>query len=45
VVAELRSRGVTFEQYDLPGVKIDAKGIVSQDGFKAVCSRIPTGTP
>ena len=32
-VAELKSRGVTFEQYDMPGV--DANGILTAGGAKA----------
>ena len=43
VVADLRSRGVTFEQYDLPGVKTDAEGIASDDRFKAAWIKDPDG--
>jgi catechol 2,3-dioxygenase-like lactoylglutathione lyase family enzyme len=43
VAADLRSRGITFEQYDLPGVKTDAEGIVSGDGFKAAWFKDPDG--
>jgi len=43
VAADLRSRGVTFEQYDLPGVKTDADGIASEDGFKAAWFKDPDG--
>ncbi len=43
VVADLRSRGITFEQYDLPGVKTDAEGIVTEDGFKAAWMKDPDG--
>jgi predicted enzyme related to lactoylglutathione lyase len=32
---ELRGRGVRFEQYDLPNLKTDERGIVDQDGMKA----------
>ncbi len=32
VVADLRSRGVEFETYDLPGFKTDANGIAEIDG-------------
>jgi catechol 2,3-dioxygenase-like lactoylglutathione lyase family enzyme len=32
-VAELKSRGVTFEKYDLPGT--DANGITTEGGVKA----------
>ncbi len=33
-VAELRSRGVTFEQYDMPGMKT-VNGIATAGGAKA----------
>jgi hypothetical protein len=32
VVDELTKRGVTFEQYDEPGLKTDAKGIATFEG-------------
>jgi hypothetical protein len=32
---ELKERGVRFEQYDLPDLKTDERGIVDQDGMKA----------
>jgi catechol 2,3-dioxygenase-like lactoylglutathione lyase family enzyme len=36
VVAELSSRGVTFEHYDLPGLKTDERGIATfPDGMVA----------
>ena len=31
-IDELNSRGVKMEQYDLPGMKTDAKGVVRGDG-------------
>lgn len=31
-MAELKNRGITFEQYDLPNVKTDEKGIASGGG-------------
>ena len=34
VVEELIGRGVVFEQYDLPGVKTDERGIAQLEGFK-----------
>jgi predicted enzyme related to lactoylglutathione lyase len=33
-VDALRERGVTFEQYDRPGIKTDARGIVELGGAK-----------
>jgi catechol 2,3-dioxygenase-like lactoylglutathione lyase family enzyme len=32
---DLEGRGVRFEQYDLPNLKTDARGIVEQDGMRA----------
>jgi predicted enzyme related to lactoylglutathione lyase len=32
---ELRERGVQFEQYDLPNLKTDERGILEEDGMKA----------
>jgi catechol 2,3-dioxygenase-like lactoylglutathione lyase family enzyme len=43
VAADLRSRGVTFEQYDLPGVKTDAEGIAAGDGIKLAWFKDPDG--
>ncbi len=34
-VEELRARGVVFEQYDMPGLKTDERGIAEIDGEKA----------
>lgn len=34
VVDELRGRGVTFEEYDFPGLKTE-RGIATQDGMKS----------
>jgi catechol 2,3-dioxygenase-like lactoylglutathione lyase family enzyme len=33
-VEELRNRGVTFEQVDVPGIKTDERGIAEIEGFK-----------
>jgi predicted enzyme related to lactoylglutathione lyase len=33
-VNDLRERGVTFEQYDMPGLKTDKRGIAKADGVK-----------
>jgi catechol 2,3-dioxygenase-like lactoylglutathione lyase family enzyme len=42
-VAELRSRGVRFEQYDMPGLKTDANGIAELEGEKAAWFKDPEG--
>jgi catechol 2,3-dioxygenase-like lactoylglutathione lyase family enzyme len=43
-VADLRSRGVTFEQYDMPGFTSDANGIVTmEDGTKGAWFKDPAG--
>ena len=34
-VDDLKSRGVRFEQYDLPNLKTDSRGIVDDNGMKA----------
>ena len=33
-VDDLTARGVRFEQYDLPGIKTDRRGIARQDGMR-----------
>lgn len=43
VVAELRGRGVTFEQYDMPGLKTDENGIAEMEGEKAAWFKDPEG--
>jgi hypothetical protein len=43
VVADLRSKGVTFEEYDLPGVKT-ADGIAELGGFRGPGSKTPRAT-
>ena len=41
-VAELRSKGVTFEEYDMPGVKT-VNGIAELGGFKGAWFKDPEG--
>ena len=41
-VAELRERGVTFEEYDFPGLKTE-NGIAAFDGGKAAWFKDPDG--
>jgi catechol 2,3-dioxygenase-like lactoylglutathione lyase family enzyme len=44
VVEELTKRGVTFEQYDEPGLKTDEKGIATFEGAaKVAYFRDPDG--
>jgi catechol 2,3-dioxygenase-like lactoylglutathione lyase family enzyme len=43
VVAELASRGVVFEQYDLPGLKTDERGIADLGSIKAAWFKDPDG--
>jgi predicted enzyme related to lactoylglutathione lyase len=33
-VEDLSGKGITFEQYDLPGLKTDANGVAEGEGFK-----------
>ena len=40
---DLRSRGVAFEQYDLPGLKTDERGVFDAGRFKAAWMRDPDG--
>lgn len=42
-VADLRTRGVTFEQYDMPGLKTDENGIVDLGGEKSAWFKDPEG--
>lgn len=42
-VARLRAKGVTFEQYDMPGLKTDENGIVDLGGEKAAWFKDPEG--
>jgi catechol 2,3-dioxygenase-like lactoylglutathione lyase family enzyme len=41
--ADLRSRGVTFEQYDFPGLKTDENGIAHLGGESAAWFKDPEG--
>ena len=43
VVDELVGRGVTFEQYDFPGLKTDAKGIAEIQGERGAWFKDPDG--
>jgi len=40
---ELIQKGVTFEHYDMPGLKTDEKGIADNDGMKACWFKDPDG--
>ena len=40
---ELGSRGVTFEQYDQPGLATDERGVFEGPGFRAAWLRDPDG--
>lgn len=42
-IDELVTKGVTFEQYDMPGIKTDAKGIADLGEEKAAWFRDPEG--
>lgn len=42
IVSLLRERGVTFEQYDLPGLTVE-NGVHAADGFKGVWFKDPDG--
>jgi catechol 2,3-dioxygenase-like lactoylglutathione lyase family enzyme len=42
VVAELRERGVTFEEYDFPGLKTE-NGIATLDGSRGAWFKDPDG--
>jgi len=42
-VADLRARGVKFEQYDMPGLKTDANGIAEMEGQKGAWFKDPEG--
>ena len=43
VVEELIGRGVTFEQYDVPGLHTDERGIAQIQGERAAWFRDPDG--
>jgi catechol 2,3-dioxygenase-like lactoylglutathione lyase family enzyme len=40
---ELRSRGVSFEQYDQPGIKTDERGVFDGGDFRAAWIKDPDG--
>jgi hypothetical protein len=42
-VADLKSRGVELEHYDVPGMKIDENGIATGGGAKAAWFKDPDG--
>jgi catechol 2,3-dioxygenase-like lactoylglutathione lyase family enzyme len=42
-VDELVGKGVTFEQYDFPGIKTDARGIAEIDDTKGAWFKDPDG--
>ena len=42
-VQELRGRGVTFEQYDFPGLKTDENGIAELGGIRGAWFKDPDG--
>jgi catechol 2,3-dioxygenase-like lactoylglutathione lyase family enzyme len=42
-MAELRSRGVTFEHYDPPGISTDARGVFDDGRLKAAWVKDPDG--
>ncbi len=42
-VRELKSRGVKFEQYDMPGLKTNADGIATTGNSKAAWFKDPEG--
>lgn len=43
VMDELLAKGVTFEHYDMPGLKTDEKGVVVNEGMKACWFKDPDG--
>lgn len=42
-IEELSARGVTFEQYDLPGLKTDERGIAEVQGIRGAWFKDPDG--
>jgi predicted enzyme related to lactoylglutathione lyase len=42
-VDELVGKGITFEQYDFPGLKTDARGIAEIEGSKGAWFKDPDG--
>lgn len=43
VVSDLKARGVTFEQYDMPGFKTDENGIVEKGDGRGAWFKDPEG--
>jgi catechol 2,3-dioxygenase-like lactoylglutathione lyase family enzyme len=43
VMADLASRGVEFERYDMPGIKTDADGVFDAGHFRAAWFKDPDG--
>jgi catechol 2,3-dioxygenase-like lactoylglutathione lyase family enzyme len=43
VVGELSAQGITFEQYDFPGLKTDERGIADAGNFKGAWFKDPDG--
>lgn len=43
VMRELVSRGVTFEQYDQPGLKTDEHGVAESEGMRSAWFKDPSG--
>jgi catechol 2,3-dioxygenase-like lactoylglutathione lyase family enzyme len=43
IMEQLGSRGVTFEQYDQPGLATDERGVFEGPGFRAVWVKDPDG--
>jgi catechol 2,3-dioxygenase-like lactoylglutathione lyase family enzyme len=43
VMADLASRGVAFEHYDMPGIKTDANGVFDAGDFRAAWFKDPDG--
>ena len=42
-MADLASRGVEFEHYDMPGIKTDANGVFDAGDFRAAWFKDPDG--
>jgi catechol 2,3-dioxygenase-like lactoylglutathione lyase family enzyme len=42
-MADLASRGVEFERYDMPGIKTDANGVFDAGDFRAAWIKDPDG--
>lgn len=42
-MADLASRGATFEQYDQPGLKTDQRGVFATPNFRAAWIKDPDG--